>query len=80
MGVPVKMVVIDTLAGGNENGPEDMGQMVRSMDQIRAETGSWDGFIHHSGKDAAKGSRGHTSLRAAWIPKSRCGPTRPRGP
>jgi hypothetical protein len=69
MDVPVKLIVIDTLAramaGGNENAPDDMGALVRNMDLIRAETGASVMFIHHSGKDQAKGARGHSSLRAA---------------
>ena len=69
MGIPVKLVVIDTLAramaGGNENAPEDMGALVGNMDRIRTATKSAVKFIHHSGKDAAKGARGHSSLRAA---------------
>jgi KaiC/GvpD/RAD55 family RecA-like ATPase len=69
LGMPVKLVVIDTLsralAGGNENAPDDMGALVRNMDAIRAETGACVMFIHHCGKDAAKGARGHSLLRAA---------------
>lgn len=69
MGVPVKLVVIDTLAralaGGNENAPEDMGALVNSADFIRQEVAAHVLFIHHSGKDQAKGARGHSSLRAA---------------
>jgi hypothetical protein len=68
-GMPVKMVVIDTLAramaGGNENAPDDMGALVSNMDRIRNATKAATGFVHHSGKDAAKGARGHSSLRAA---------------
>lgn len=67
--VPVKLIVIDTLsralAGGNENGSEDMGALVQNMDRIRAETGASVLFIHHSGKDQARGARGHSLLRAA---------------
>lgn len=69
LGIPVKLTVVDTLsralAGGNENSPEDMGALVVNMDQIRAQTGTHLMFIHHSGKDAAKGARGHSLLRAA---------------
>ena len=69
MAQPVKLVVIDTLsralAGGNENAPEDMGALVRNMDAIREATGAALLFVHHSGKDAAKGARGHSLLRAA---------------
>lgn len=67
--VPFKLIVIDTLsralAGGNENAPEDMGALVKNMDRIREETGAAVLFIHHSGKDAARGARGHSLLRAA---------------
>ena len=69
MAMPVKLIVIDTLsralAGGNENAPDDMGALVMNMDTIRAATGACVMFIHHSGKDQAKGARGHSSLRAA---------------
>ena len=68
-GIKVGLVVIDTLsralAGGNENSPEDMGALVLNMDRVRKETGACVMFIHHSGKDAAKGARGHSLLRAA---------------
>jgi hypothetical protein len=67
--VPLKLIVVDTLsralAGGNENSPEDMGALVMNMDRIRHETGAAVLFVHHSGKDQAKGARGHSLLRAA---------------
>jgi len=63
------LIVFDTLsramAGGNENAPDDMGALVKNMDTIRQEIGCCALFIHHSGKDAAKGARGHSLLRAA---------------
>jgi hypothetical protein len=66
---PVSLVVIDTLArafgGGNENASEDMGAVISHADELRALTGAHVMFIHHSGKDSAKGSRGHSSLKAA---------------
>ena len=69
MAMPVKLVVLDTLsralAGGNENAPDDMGALVNSIDKIRQATGAHVCGIHHSGKDAAKGARGHSLLRAA---------------
>jgi hypothetical protein len=69
MGVGITLIVVDTLAramsGGNENAPDDMGALVTNMDAIREATGAMVLFIHHSGKDAAKGARGHSSLRAA---------------
>jgi hypothetical protein len=42
-----------------------MGALVMNMDSIRAATGACVLFVHHSGKDQAKGARGHSSLRAA---------------
>lgn len=66
---PVRLVVIDTLsralAGGNENSSDDMGAIVANADRIREETGAHVMFIHHSGKDATRGARGHSLLRAA---------------
>lgn len=63
------LIVVDTLAraiaGGNENSSEDMGALVRNGDLIRQATGAHLMWIHHSGKDQAKGARGHSSLRAA---------------
>ncbi len=67
--IPVKLIVIDTLArafaGGNENSSEDMGRFVLNIDALRRATGACVAGIHHSGKDQAKGARGHSSLRAA---------------
>lgn len=69
MGVPVKWVIMDTLsralAGGDENSPEDMGALVAAADAIREECAAAIAFIHHSGKDQARGARGHSLLRAA---------------
>lgn len=69
MGIPVSLVVIDTLsralAGGNENASEDMGALVVNADKVRHATEAALVFVHHSGKDAAKGARGHSLLRAA---------------
>lgn len=69
LAVPVKLIVIDTLsralAGGNENAPDDMGALVKSIDRIRHDTDAAVLLIHHSGKDDAKGARGHTLLVAA---------------
>lgn len=63
------LIVIDTLsralAGGDENSPTDMGALVKNLDQLRAGTGAHLLVVHHSGKDASKGARGHSLLRAA---------------
>jgi hypothetical protein len=66
---PVVLIVIDTLsrvmAGGNENAPDDMGKFVANCDRLRLATGAHLMVIHHSGKDDARGARGHSLLKAA---------------
>lgn len=68
-GRSVRLVVVDTLsralAGGEENSSQDMGALVGAVDEIRRQTGAHVALIHHSGKDTAKGARGHSLLRAA---------------
>ncbi len=63
------VIVLDTLArvmvGGNENASEDMSAFIANVDRIRSETGAAVVIVHHAGKDATKGARGHSSLRAA---------------
>jgi 5S rRNA maturation endonuclease (ribonuclease M5) len=65
----VSLVVVDTLArvlaGGNENSSEDMGALIRNSDRVRQTAGAHVMLIHHTGKDEARGARGHSSLRAA---------------
>lgn len=62
-------LIVDTLsramAGGDENSSTDMGSVVIAADKIRAATGVHFTYIHHSGKDSARGARGHSLLRAA---------------
>ena len=53
------------MAGGDENGPTDMTAFIANLDSLRDATGSHIMIVHHSGKDTAKGARGHSSLRAA---------------
>lgn len=68
-GLPVRLVVIDTLArcfGGNdENDARDMGAFIEGCDNIKQKTGATVLVVHHSGKDEAKGARGSSSFRAA---------------
>jgi hypothetical protein len=67
--MPVRLIVVDTLsraiAGGNENSPEDMGALVANGTRIQQAIECHVSWIHHSGKDDAKGARGHSLLRAA---------------
>lgn len=69
MGVTVVLIIVDTLSralvGGDENSPEAMGALVANADRIREATQAHVLFVHHSGKDAGKGARGHSILRAA---------------
>lgn len=69
VGIPIGLIVVDTLsraiAGGNENSSEDMGALVRHLDLIRQALPAHVMVIHHSGKDSARGARGHSLLRAA---------------
>ena len=65
---PIKLIVIDTLARsftGEENSATDMGDFVNACDHIREVTGASILVVHHSGKDAEKGARGSSALRAA---------------
>lgn len=63
------VIVVDTLsrvmAGGDENSAADMTALIRNIDIIREATGAHIMLVHHTGKDVAKGARGHSSLRAA---------------
>jgi AAA domain/Bifunctional DNA primase/polymerase, N-terminal len=64
-----KLIVIDTLArafsGGNENSSEDMGAFIAMVGLLQQATGSAVLLVHHSGKDEARGQRGHSSLLGA---------------
>jgi hypothetical protein len=63
------VTVIDTLnasaPGIDENASRDMGQVIEAAKTLQALTGGLVLAIHHSGKDATKGLRGHSSLFAA---------------
>ncbi|MDP2579159.1 AAA family ATPase [Shimia thalassica] len=63
------LIVVDTLSrvmgDGDENTAPDIADLIRNLDVLRRGTGSNIMLIHHSGKDVARGARGHSSLRAA---------------
>jgi len=63
------LITIDTLAavtpGGNENSGEDMGEVIARCKRLQSETGAFVMLVHHSGKDASRGARGWSGLRAA---------------
>ena len=68
-GEELALLVIDTLnrvmPGGNENASEDMGAVIRNAKLIEDAFKCAVMFVHHSGKDETKGSRGHSSLKGA---------------
>lgn len=69
-GQKIGLVVIDTLArnigDGDENSAKDIGMFFNILDElIRLPYGCHISIVHHSGKDAAKGARGSSALRAA---------------
>lgn len=65
----VVLIVADTLArisaGANENNGQDMGVVLKHADALRLATGATFLWVHHTGKDAAKGMRGWSGMRAA---------------
>lgn len=65
----VRLIVVDTLAqvtpGADENGSEDMGRAIAHARALAQATGAVVMLIHHAGKDASRGARGWSGLRAA---------------
>lgn len=63
------LIIVDTFAqttpGANENAGEDVGKALGYCKRIHESTGALVLLIHHSGKDATKGARGWSGLRAA---------------
>lgn len=64
------LVIIDTLArafaGGNENASEDMGAFIAVTGKLQEALGGPTMLVvHHSGKDEARGMRGHSALLGA---------------
>jgi hypothetical protein len=68
-GMEFQLAIVDTLArafgGGNENSSEDMGAFITAMGKVQEFLKCALMVLHHSGKDAAKGLRGHSSLLGA---------------
>lgn len=67
MSVPLRLVVIDTLAtataGADENSGKDMGVVLANIARISEETGAHVMLVHHMNADGKK-LRGHTSVFA----------------
>jgi hypothetical protein len=64
-----QLVIVDTFAqvmpGANENAGEDVGRALAHCKGIHRATGAMVLLVHHSGKDASRGARGWSGLRAA---------------
>lgn len=63
------LVILDTLnraaPGADENSSVDMGNIIAAAKRLQNLTGGLVLVVHHTGKDATKGLRGHSSLYAA---------------
>lgn len=63
------VIIIDTLAcamaGGDENSSRDMGLTISGAKALQSAIGGLVILVHHTGKDASRGLRGHSSLNAA---------------
>lgn len=63
------LIVIDTLnrasPGADENSSSAMGDILKGAQALQILTGGLVLFVHHPGKDATRGLRGHSSLFAA---------------
>lgn len=65
----VDLIVIDTFSattpGSDENASKDVGRALAHLKAIHRITGAMVLAVHHSGKDATRGARGWSGLRAA---------------
>lgn len=66
---PSAVVVLDTLnraaPTADENSSRDMGEILEAAKRLQAATAGLVLLVHHTGKNAAAGLRGHSSLFAA---------------
>jgi hypothetical protein len=65
----VDLIIVDTFAqvtpGANENSGEDVGLALANTKALREAAQETVLLVHHSGKDATKGARGWSGLKAA---------------
>lgn len=63
------LLIIDTLnraaSGADENSSSDMGRIIDAAKGLQTKLGGLVVLVHHLGKDASRGLRGHSSLYAA---------------
>lgn len=68
IGMPIKMIVIDTLAmsyQGDENSSQDMSAFIHGCKQVMVELDCGVMAVHHTGKDTERGARGSSALKGA---------------
>lgn len=69
LGVPLRLVVLDTLSrmigSGDEDKARDINVVVQRAEKIQRETGAHVLIVHHSGKDRDRGMRGSNALLGA---------------
>lgn len=67
---PIKLLIVDTLArfmaGLDESGSRDAGMAIEALEMIKRELGCTVLCLHHTGKDASRGERGSSALRAGF--------------
>lgn len=65
----VDIIIFDTYAqvtpGSNENSGEDMGLALANVRSLTEAAGATALLVHHAGKDASRGARGWSGMRAA---------------
>lgn len=63
------VTIVDTLnraaPEADENASADMGRVIEGAKELQRQTGGLVILVHHTGKDASRGLRGHSSLFAA---------------
>lgn len=66
---PLAVLVIDTLAqvtpGADENAGQDMGAVFAKLQALQQALGCLVVLVHHAGKDASRGARGWSGMKAA---------------
>lgn len=66
---PEPVLFVDTLnraaPEADENASADMGRIIEGAKELQRQTGGLVILVHHTGKDASRGLRGHSSLFAA---------------
>ena len=68
--IPLRLIVIDTLArampGADENSAQEVGAVIAAADYLKDAFSCTVALVHHEGKDGERGARGTSALRGAW--------------